>query len=240
MTGNRRSITVTIFLFIILQGLICVGQNAVKIDGVLFNKIDKKNRKQGNWIFFDTAGYVRLTTYYEDDKNTTPLVFFENSDTAFIRFPEKDKAEIFIYYENNIPVEGSFDHVVGGGYAISIDSAYTKNDALLKKIQQYKSVIIRRLYMFGQKKIRDYLSMAFISSDYSFNKQINATLDITASGIVSEVHFPADQNTLPGNEATELNHIYKTMPRWQPLFKGNTTIACRVSISRNFSISNLF
>jgi hypothetical protein len=216
------------------------GQSDIKINGNALNKVDKKNKKQGNWIFFDSAGNIRLTTYYEDDKIITPLIFYENSDTAFVRFPRKDNSEIFIYYNHNFPVSGSFIYDNDSTFSIEIDSAYINNVEVLSQIRNYNKIVIRPIYMFGQKKMADYLSAAYFSANFFLNKPIYAILYLSSAGKVINVDFPGDKNTLHVNEENELGRIYRNMPRWQPLFSDNDTKVCRIIISGNHTITDLY
>lgn len=216
------------------------AQNSIKLYGESYNKIDKKNRKQGNWIFFDTSANVELTTYYEDDKISSPLVFYKNSDTVFIRLPKKNNYEDFIYYKDNLPVSGSFVYTTDSLYTIEIDAAYINDTAVLNQVRYYRQLKIRPIYMFGQKKMADYISAAFFSSNYFFNKNIYAVLYISSSGIVTKVDFPADKNNLHSNEEIECRHIYESMPRWQPLFVGDNTKACRIVLTHNTKITDFY
>jgi hypothetical protein len=91
--------------------------------------------------------------------------------------------------------------------------------------------------MFKQHQLIDYLSAAHNSSDFIFNNSVYVILYLSAQGIVSKVEFPADKNFLYGIQERELEHIYKSMSRWQPLFVGNTTVETKIVIRNGYTLS---
>lgn len=216
------------------------AQKDIKVKGISINKIDKKNAKQGNWVFYDSLGNVKLTTYYEDDNIVSPQVIYEHNDTAFIRFPKKDNEELFICYENNVPIAGSFVYTGDSSYLIALDSAYLGDSSLRKKINGYKNIIIEPLYMFGKSRIVDFISASYLASDFFTEKNIFVVLYISASGKVTKVAFPGNKNMLRVDQEHELTRIYLGMPRWQPLFKEKGTKESVIYLSNSLKPKWMF
>ena len=57
----------------------------------------------------------------------------------------------------------------------------------VNEIKKFKSISIKPVYYFAQKKMIDYLSAGFSSSNIIFNKPINVLLTISSSGLVTHV-----------------------------------------------------
>jgi hypothetical protein len=225
-------LTVTIFLE-------AKAQSDIKVYGQKVNHLDKQKRKQGDWIFFDKYGFVQMTCMFRNDNCISPLVFYENSDTVFVRFPVEDSIENFVLFQGNKKYSGHFLHTTDTTTTIKIQSDTTFNDSLILKIEKYQELIIEPNYYFSQKKLIDYLSASFSSSNIIFNKPLKILLHISSSGNVTKVEFLGDKTYLSSNEENELNWIYSTMPRWQPLFYKNKTIPVKIMLSNNSTLSVL-
>ncbi len=179
-----------------------------------------------------------MSCVFQNDTCISPKIFYENSDTAFVRFPLKDSIEVFILFQDNIKYTGSFIHTSDTTIA-KVESDTTLNDNLILKIKKYEELIIEPNYYFTQKKLIDYISASFSSSNIIFNKPLNVLLYISSSGNVTKVEFPGDKTYLSSSEEKELQWIYSTMPRWQPLFYKNKTMAVKIMLSNNSSLSVL-
>jgi hypothetical protein len=214
-----------------------IGQNFITVKGLKVNAIDKKKRKQGEWLFFDRAGDLRISCTYRDNEIISPVLFYENNDTAFIRFPLKDDTEDFIFYENNKAYTGSIIHTSDSTSAIELDPDSTLNNQIISKIKKYKSLILDPLYHFGKQRMIDYIAAAFTGSNFTFNKPLHILVTISSSGFVTEVEFPADKNNLSGDEQRELYIIYSNMPRWQPFFVNNKAVSVKVMLSNNSTLT---
>ena len=84
------------------------AKSHINIRGVKINQLDKQNRKQGNWIFFDQSGNALMSCFFQDDSCIRPKIFYEKGDTAFVRLQATDSVEPFILYKNNKHYFGSF------------------------------------------------------------------------------------------------------------------------------------
>lgn len=231
-----KNLGVYILYFSILI-LGCAGsslaQNTIKWNGGKFNYLDKDKKKQGSWVFFDENGYVRLSCEYENDKIISPIFFYENSDTVFVRFPKKGDVETFIAYDKDEPIPGNFVYTSDSTFNVELETDAAPGKHIIQLISKYQKMEIEPVYMFGQKKMKDYLHANFSASNFVFNKKINAVLTISPSGIVSDVEFPKDKNDLSANEERELYVIYSKMPRWQPFFQEAGTKSVKVLITEN-------
>ena len=211
-----------------------MAQNTINWNGEKFNHLDKHKKKQGSWVFFDESGYARLSCEYENDKVVSPIFFYENSDTVFVRFPKKGNEETFIVYgKDDVPVAGNFVYTSDSTFNVELEAAVSNE--MIQLIRKYQKMEVGPVYMFGQKKMKDYIHANFSSSNLVFNKKINAVLTINPSGIVSDVEFPKDKNDLSSNEERELYVIYSKMPRWQPYFQEAGTKSIKVLITDNFN-----
>lgn len=215
------------------------AQSYIKVYGQKVNQLDKQKRKQGDWIFFNNQGLVQMTCVFKDDICVSPFIFYENSDTSFVRLPIVDSIETFILFEHHKQYVGQFIHTSDSTTTIEIETDTTLNDSLLVKIKKYKDLIIEPNYYFAQKKLNDYLSASFSSSTIVFNKLLKVLIHISSSGNVTKVEFPENKTYLSTNEESELNWIYTSMPRWQPLFYKNKTMPSKIIITNNTTLSFL-
>jgi hypothetical protein len=213
------------------------AQSDIKIGNIKANHVDKQKRKQGEWIFFDNEGFIRMSCVYKDDHCISPIIFYENTDTAFVKLPVKDSIESFIFYKNGKKYFGDFIHTSDSTSRIEVDPDQALTDSMVADIEKYQAVTIRPVYFFAQQKMRNFLSAAYSSSRFVFNKPLNILLTISSSGFVTNVEFIQDKSSLSADEETELYRIYSKMPRWQPFFVGNKTRAVKMQLTNNATLS---
>jgi len=224
-------IILSISLFI-LSNEFSFCQRVITRNGVKINKIDKQDKKQGNWFFFDSKGDISVSCYYKDDSIITPIIFYKNSDTAFIRLPKTNGINAFLIYENGRKILGnyikiskdSFEIELVGNYVIKqnnveIDNIDVYPDSLIEIASNWLRFYSNPIYTFGKESMKTYLWRKFYSSPAIFNKNIAAKIFINSSGIVEKVEFPNDKNNLSIDEERELSYIFSQMERWQPCFK---------------------
>jgi len=116
--GKLSLLLVCSLLFLTLPAY---TQSEITINKVKINRLDKQKRKQGDWVFFDREGNIRLSCRFENNRISGPVCWYENTDTAFIRFPMEDDRETFIVYENNKKYTGDFIHTSDSTYQIELD-----------------------------------------------------------------------------------------------------------------------
>ena len=178
-----------------------------------------------------------MSCVFENDKRIGPIVFYENTDTAFVRYPIKDSIEVFSVHKNGKRYLGNFVHTSDTTSDIELDPDPVPADDIIAIVQQYQKVRIAPTYYFGQQSLSDFTSAAFTGSRFVFNKRLHIVLTISGSGFVTNVELPKDKNNLSADEETELYRIYSKMPRWQPLFYANDTRPVRVIIDNNSTLS---
>lgn len=215
------------------------AQSDIKVGKVKTNRVDKQKRKQGEWIFFDRQGNIRMSCVFENDKCISSTIFYENTDTAFIKFPVKDSIEVFCLYKNGKRYLGNFVHTSDSTSNIELDPDPEPTEEVVAEVKKYQKVLIEPTYFFAQQKLIDFTSAAFIGSRFVFNKPLHILLTISSSGFVTNVEFPKDKYQLSGEEERELYRIYSTMPRWQPLFYMNKARTTKVLLANNSSLSIL-
>jgi hypothetical protein len=212
------------------------AQPDIKFRGLNINTLDKQQRKQGNWIFFDPTGMPVMSCVFKDDNCKSPIIFYENGDTAFVRFLRTDSVEPYILYESGRQYFGNFIHTSDSTSRIEIEPDSSLDDHVINRVMKFQNISLEPVYYFAQKRMVDFLSAGFISSNIIFNKPINVLLTISGSGLVTKVDFPRDKNNLLPHEESEIRWIYSKMPRWQPYFHGGRVRVARVMISNNSSL----
>jgi hypothetical protein len=225
---------------ILCSALTLAAQSDIKVGKLKINHLDKQKRKQGEWIFFDTLGNIRMSCVYENDRCNSPVIFYENTDTAFIRFPIKDSIEVFCLYKNGKRYLGNFVHTSDSTSNIELDPDPAPTEEVIAAVRKYQEVVITPTYFFTQKKLNDFTSAAFTGSRFVFNKSLRILLTISSSGLVTNVEFPKDKDQLSGEEERELYRIYSTMPRWQPLFYQNKARATKVLLGNKSFITHFY
>lgn len=226
------SISFLILLFFITDNK-AIAQSFIKAQGLKINEIDKKRRKQGEWIFFDSVGNVKASCIYHNDVIVSSITFYEHGDTSFVLFPKEDGKEMFILYQKDRPYIGAFVYPTDSTVYIEIDSVI--NEATTKRIKYYQNFALKPIYQFAQENINDFLAAKFATSNYSFNKKLVSILDIDANGYISEVSFP-ESSRLSYDERRELVLIFSSSPRWQPQFHRNKTVPSKYIYRINSNI----
>jgi hypothetical protein len=236
---NVFSYPFVILLFCLTNFCLLTGnaQSDIKFHGVKINHLDKQKRKQGDWVFFNQAGLPIISCVFRDDSCNSPIIFYENGDTAFVKLPRTDSIESFILFEKKRQYFGNFVHTSDSTSRIEIEMDSSIDDFIINKIKKYKNIVIGPVFYFAQKRMIDFLSAGFIGSKLNFNKPINVLLTISSSGLVTKVEFPRDKNNLSADEETELHWIYSKLQRWQPYFYENRVRAVKVLLSNNSSLS---
>lgn len=222
-----------ICLFLFVQTSPVFSQSYITKHKNKINLIDKKGRKQGDWIFFDSTGSVLLSCRFENDKLSGPVCWYENNDTVFLRFPAKDNRETFVLVEKGHQFVGDFILQKDSSWQTELDPDSSLNETVLNKIKYYRTKKTKPLFYFGDKKLADYVSMAFNSSRFHFNKPIYVLISVDESGKVKDVTFPPDINRLSHDEERDLYTIFIGMPRWQPVFDQNRVVPVKIMLSRN-------
>jgi hypothetical protein len=213
------------------------AQSDIKINGFKINHLDKQKRKQGEWVFFDKEGFVQMSCVFRDDSCISPLIFYEDSDTAFVKFSAVNEAEDFIVYDKSQKIMGNFVFPYDSTSRIEIEPGSPLTEKMTMRIKKYRDISIEPLYYFSQKKLIDYMSASFTSSRFMFNKPLNVLITISSAGLISDVEFPRDKNNLTSDEEKELHWIYSTMPRWQPFFHKGKTRPVKLLLSNNSTLS---
>ena len=213
------------------------AQSDIKFHGLHINTLDKQQRKQGNWVFFNPLGLPVMSCVYKDDSCNSPIIFYENGDTAFVRLPRTDSIEPFILYAGKKQYFGNFIYTADTAIRTILEQDATIDNTVINKAVKFKDIVIEPVFFFAQKKWIDFVSSGFTSSNMNFNKPINVVLTISSAGLVTKVDFPADKNNLSPDEETELRWIYSRAQRWQPYFSGNKVRAAKISISNNSRLS---
>ncbi|RYG02132.1 MAG: hypothetical protein EOO02_11225 [Chitinophagaceae bacterium] len=231
--------TILIFSISVLFAGKAFGQKAVQFKGIDINSIDKKKKKQGVWVYFDKAGDPVMSCIYKNDNQVGPIVFYNNGDTAFLRFPQKDSIETFMVFGAKHRYYGNFVHGANGSVRTEVESETDVDKDALKIIADYKYIELNPVYYFGQKKINEFVSAHLTGSGVILNKQIEVYLTINSSGYVKDVQFADSNSFLSPTEQNELEWIFSTMPRWQPCFKANEAVESKVKFTTKSSIIDL-
>lgn len=230
---------ITLLMVFMLPSKTYAQKDIIK-NGVKINRLDKSDKKQGVWFFFDENDDIILSCKYKDDSIISQLTFYQNNDTAFIRFPKMNEIETFIIQLNGQRIVGNRQQIaqdssvvefIGIYKAVAKDSFYLDSDSVMEFSKQTIDSInywfnkqIPPIYMFGNARLIDYFYGKFHSSDFVFSKRIYSVISINESGIVTKVDFPRDKNNISIEEENELSYIFSTMQRWQPGFLKNKTI----------------
>lgn len=109
------------------------AQSDIKFNGLKINSLDKQKRKQGNWVFFNPSGMPIMSCVFRDDHCYSPIIFYENGDTAFVRLPRTDSVESFIVYESARHYFGNIIHTCVNAGRIEIEQDSTLTDNIIKK-----------------------------------------------------------------------------------------------------------
>jgi hypothetical protein len=240
MTWPRKNKTISCYLFYFLFFFntlsIMHAQSTIKAYGIKINLIDKKQQKQGDWIFFDSDGNISVSCSYKNDRVEGPVIYYKNTDTAFIRLKVDARKEVFSFYNQRQVYNGEIVYPTDSTHAIIMHTV-EYDGYILDSIKAMVDFSLSPVYNFAQRKLIDHISAGFNSSNYVFNKPIYVVLSINSSGKITDVVFPKEMNNLSSSEEKELHWIYSTMPRWQPYFFRNETRAIKIGLVNNHSLS---
>lgn len=226
---------ITFLILSVFFGNKLYAQSEIKVYDKKINRLDKKNRKQGEWLFFNPEGFAIFSCTYKNDNRISPIVFYENSDTAFVKFEKKDSIQDFIAYYYKKKYYGAYVYTSDSSYRIELEDDNIPPAKLISHIKKYENISCMPLYYFAQQKLIDFTSAGLTGLDVNFNKPVSVILTISGSGIVTGVEFP--KNYFSDKEERELYWMYSTMPRWQPYFNNNKTGAIKIKLGVNSSIS---
>jgi hypothetical protein len=242
------------FIFIFLACFTCYSQKEISKNGQKINKLDKKNKKQASWFFFDQTGNLEASCYYQNDSIVTPIVFYNKQDSIFVRHPKVDKREVFFLKSSKKWVVGTIMTHKADSTEIEVIGRYIKtgkdtfdiqeeaslsNSASLKKEAEYWSNReIKPIYLFGTEELREFYFRQFNSSKMNFNKAIVIDVSLNEAGNIENIDFPRNLNTLNYEEESELAFLFSRMERWQPYFSKNTTIKTTTRLELGSSVKN--
>lgn len=231
------------------------SQKEIIKNGQKINKLDKKNKKQGSWFFFDQLGDLELSCYYENDSIVKPLVFYHKNDSVFVRYPKKNNEEVFLLKSSKnwiignlitqkrdsttVEILGRYKKISNESFDIEEDTLVSNSLVILKEVEYWSNKEIQPLYMFDPEEFKNFEYRQFSSTNTIFNKNFYADVVINASGKVESVNFPRKTNHLSPHEENELSYMYSQMERWQPLFSKNKTYSCILKLSRGSSLKPL-
>jgi hypothetical protein len=235
------------FFFSIVISTTGYSQREIVKNGIKINKLDKKNKKQGSWFFFDKEGNLDVSCYYENDSIVKPILFYKKQDSAFIRYPKINNEELFLLKSNGKWLVGSCETLKKDSLKIEILGLYKKvgkdsidiventvisNSIDIKNEASYWiKKEIQPIYMFGTESIRELYYRVFSTSKFTFNKKICIDVTINESGQFEKINFPRNKNNLSSDEENDLMfHFSAMMKRWQPLFSRNKTERVTISL----------
>jgi len=208
------------------------AQEFIKINGNKINRLDKKDRKQGEWIYFNLDATVSLSCVYKDDKIISPVTFFDNKDTAFVIYPKTDTITLFEVYQNKQKYLGAVEHK-DQQQMINLEESVQADTSLLNLIMHYLNFSSKPVYFFSQSNFGLEVASRMTGSQIYHSREITAILEINASGKVVKVIFPTDKNKLTFVEEEGLARIYKEMPRWQPAFSKTTAVDAEIVVKHS-------
>ena len=227
-----------IIIFIAMYPCVTCAQSDIRIYDKKINHLDKQKRKQGEWIFFNDKGKAFASCLFNNDSCIGAVVYYHNSDTAFVRIKTSSITEAYILYRGtqrfyafNCPDSDS---------CLQVDDDPKLDEAAIALIRKYRDTVMGPQYYFAQKNLSDYISASFNSANLWFTKNLAIALTISSAGIVTNVETPDNlkTNNLSFDQVREINRIFSNMPRWQPLFTGTNTKESKFVIHRN-SITNV-
>jgi hypothetical protein len=245
----------TAFILLFFISSTSYSQKEIIKNGQKINKLDKKNKKQGSWFFFDRLGDLALSCYYENDSIIKPMVFYHKNDSAFVRYPKVEKEEIFLLKSSNnwiignlitekadstkIEILGRYKRLPNDAFDIEEDSLVSNSPNILKEVEYWSNKEIQPLYMFDNEEFKNFEFRQFSSTNTMFNKKFYADVVINESGKVESVNFPRKTNNLSPHEESELSYMYSQMERWQPFFLKNKTYRCTLNLTRGSTVKPL-
>ncbi len=223
-------------ILLLLLGFITHGQPFIKVKGYKINYIDKEDRKQGEWLFFNGDGEIKVSCTYENDVPVSPVVIYENNDTAIVWLPSVGDHDPFVLYMGTERLTGSIVNLTDSTYLEELPFDSTEHPKAYARYLQYRDFTLPPVFYFAQKQLIDELAVEYAQSTLRFNKQVYANLSINSSGLVTDVKFPKEQNNISAFEESELQWIFVNLKRWQPLFIRNKSKASRVKVQNGLSM----
>lgn len=241
-------------LIVFFAFITCYSQKEIIKNGKKINKLDNKDKKQGSWFFFDPTGNLELSCYYKNDSIVTPMVFYKNNDSAFVRFQKIDNSEIFLLKSSREWVVGTINTIKADSTAIEILGRYIKTGkntfdieedtmlsnsiSLKKEVEYWSNKQISPVYLFGTENLKDFYYRLFSSSKIVYNKRIVIDVSINETGLVEKIDFPGKLNNLNNEEESELSYLFSRMERWQPFFSKNKTLKYTVRLTLGTTLKN--
>ena len=140
----------TVLLFCVFIFSTSYGQTERTVNGHKINRIDKQKRKQGEWIYFDDAGNAKLSCLYENDVCISPLVFYENGDTAFVRVIKTDSVQPFMVVHNQKRFFGSIIRSSDTTTTFEFEENEPSED-VVRKVASYQNFRLEPVYNFSKK-----------------------------------------------------------------------------------------
>ena len=242
-------------IFLLLLSTHSYSQKEIIKNGQKINKLDKKNKKQGSWFFFERSGDLALSCYYENDSIIKPMVFYNKNDSIFVRYPKVNNEEIFLLKSNNkwiignlitekadstsIEILGKYKKIDNNTFDIEEDSLISNSSIIAKEIEFWSNKEIQPLYMFDNEELRNFEFRQFSSTNTLFNKKFYVDVVLSESGKVESIDLPRKTNHLSPHEESELSYMYSQMERWQPLFSKNKTYKCTLNLNTGSSVKPL-
>ena len=223
-------------IFLLLLGFITHGQPFIKVKGYKINHINKEGQKQGEWLFFNGDGEIKVSCTYENDVPVSPVVIYENNDTAMVWLPSVGDHDPFVLYSNAERFTGSIVNLTDSTYLEELTFDSTEHPKAYARYLRYRDYILPPVFYFSQKKLIDELAVEYAQSTLRFNKPVFAIVSINSSGLVTDVKFPKEQNNISAFEESELQWIYVNLKRWQPLFKRNKSEPSIVKLQNGLSM----
>jgi len=226
----------TLVILLLFVSFECYSQREIIKNGIKINKLDKKSKKQGSWFFFNENNDMVVSCVYENDSVITPIVFYKNEDSIFVRYPKINGVEAFLFKSDNqwligyytsalseIDIVGSYNKAGKDSFSIKEDSSFSSSGKLKDEVNYWLKKEISPVYMFGTKTLKDFWFSRLSSSNYIFNKPIRIILVLDESGIVEKIDFPLEKNYLSIDEQIEVSSFFQSIGRWQPFFSMNKT-----------------
>ena len=224
-------------ILLLLLGFITHGQPFIKVKGYKINYIDKEDRKQGEWLFFNQDGEIKVSCTYENDVPVSPVVIYENNDTAMVWLPAVGDHDPFVLYFGDERFTGSIVNLTDSTYLEELPFDSIQHPKAYARYLYYRDFTLPPDFYFAQKKLIDALALEYASSNFRFNKPVYALVKLNSTGLVTDVTFPRNKNSFSAFEESELQWIFVKLKRWQPLFKRNKPETSSVVVQNGLTIS---
>ena len=185
----------------------CIKSNkTIEKNGIKINKLDKKNKKQGSWFFFDEFGDIALSCYYKNDSIIDPIVFYKNQDSTFIRYPKVNNSEMFLV------MVGGMATVAGGVLAAYI--GFLGGDDPVQRILFAKHLLTASIMAAPGAIV---ISKLLVPQTEEINKEITTRTDYESESYMTLLTELSDLKVKPTSMidisdglASEIMHICKS------------------------------